>query len=351
MHLFAMILFVLSCNSPKEIKIHTGTIEQALANAAKDNKKLMVITTNTNCPPCEIYLSEILKNKKYNKLFSHYIIYQFDSSNPLNQWIEQWMYEKTYPVTSIFSSKGNLITIIKQGNLDKIAKVLNKIESNPTDTSVYSYCNTQLKLRGKALVAVLNPAFKSYILLHKQGELQKEQMHKAISDIKKNLNQESYFFNNYLLAKMYNKLKDTVAANIYVQTALEFNGTLDAVIYPSLRAELKFQSNERYDKYDDAYLSVNTTEYQMGKIERSSQPKAVFRIRNEGKKPLIIQNIVVSCNCTSSKWSKKPIMPGKESEITLTYNASTEGQFQQVAYIISNAFNSSVTISIKGYSL
>lgn len=317
----------------------------------KDNKKLMVITTYPDCPPCEMYLTGILKNKKYNKLFSQYTIYQFDSKNPLNQWVEQWMYEKAYPVTSIFSSKGDLITIIKQGNLEKIANTLSKIEVNPKDTSVYSYSNTRLKLRGKALVEVLSPVFNGYVLLHQQNVAKKEKIDECILAIKNSLIQESYFFNNYLLAKLYNKIKDTVNANVYVEAASKFNGVLDAVLYPSLRAELKFQVNKSYDKYDDAYLSVNTTEYQMGKIERSSQPKAVFRIRNEGKKPLIIQDIVVSCNCTSSKWPKVPIMPGKEAEITLTYKASIEGPFQQVAYIISNAFNSSVTIAINGYSL
>ena len=182
-----------------------------------------------------------------------------------------------------------------------------------------------------------------------QTKISKADANKVIAAIKATMPNGSYFFNNYVLSKLYYKLNDTVVALNYSQTALNFSSTLDAVLYPPLRAELKYQSNKNYDKYDDSYLAIKETSLDIGKIERTKRPVVSFQIKNGGKKPLVIQEVKVSCSCTSAKWPQKPIMPGEQSQINLTYKPSKEGVFQQTAYVISNAFNSAVTITINGY--
>lgn len=69
-------------------------------------------------------------------------------------------------------------------------------------------------------------------------------------------------------------------------------------------------------------------------------PKAihVFKFKNVGKEPLIIQNASASCGCTTPNWPKEPILPGKTGSITVEYN--TQGRvspFNKDIYILSNA--------------
>ncbi|MFA7082446.1 MAG: DUF1573 domain-containing protein, partial [Bacteroidales bacterium] len=48
----------------------------------------------------------------------------------------------------------------------------------------------------------------------------------------------------------------------------------------------------------------------------------IFKFKNEGKSPLIINNVVASCGCTNPKWSKDPVMPSQSGEISITYNTN-----------------------------
>lgn len=346
--LISFLVLFMSCNSSDEVKIRTGSIEEALKVASQSKKNLVVIVTYPGCPTCDILLSSATKKNEFTEVLSHFVVYDFNVLNPANSWVEQWMFEKAYPIACVFSPEGKLITLIENGDINKIEKVLTKIAANEQDKSIYDYSKTRLTVKGKELVETLNASFQGYRVLN-QNKATNEAINKAILNVKTSVAKESYFFNNYVLSKLYYKIKDTTSAAKYTQTALNFSSTMDAVLYPPLRAELKYQLNNKYDQYDDAYLAIKQTTRDIGKIERSKKPVISFQVKNVGKKPLLIKEVVVSCSCTAAQWPKKNIMPGEEANIDLTYKPGKEGVFQQTAYIISNAFNSSVTITINGY--
>lgn len=50
-----------------------------------------------------------------------------------------------------------------------------------------------------------------------------------------------------------------------------------------------------------------------------------FRIKNVGKLPLVIYNVVPTCGCTVTNFPKTPILPGCEGLITATFNSSGMG--------------------------
>ncbi|HSC52862.1 MAG TPA: DUF1573 domain-containing protein [Phnomibacter sp.] len=80
-------------------------------------------------------------------------------------------------------------------------------------------------------------------------------------------------------------------------------------------------------------------------IREGQKLEVVFRLRNTGSKPLVIQSVTPSCGCTIPQKPEEPIMPGAEASIkavfdsqgrsgtnhkTLTVMANTKGKQSHV---------------------
>jgi hypothetical protein len=86
----------------------------------------------------------------------------------------------------------------------------------------------------------------------------------------------------------------------------------------------------------------------MGEIPQNIPKSADFTLTNDGKEPLIISSAKASCGCTTPKYSTEPILPGKSSVLTATYNALTPGVFNKAVTVITNADTNPVILTIKG---
>lgn len=51
----------------------------------------------------------------------------------------------------------------------------------------------------------------------------------------------------------------------------------------------------------------------------SGHHKYKFTFQNIGKEPLVIQTVISSCGCTTPVWTKKPVMPGEQGFVEITY--------------------------------
>ena len=79
----------------------------------------------------------------------------------------------------------------------------------------------------------------------------------------------------------------------------------------------------------------------LGSVKYGTEQKAVFRFTNTGTAPLLIYNVVPSCDCTAVKWKKRPIKPGESGEIqnlcrngkTCQKTACQTGKQQKVCHI------------------
>ena len=58
---------------------------------------------------------------------------------------------------------------------------------------------------------------------------------------------------------------------------------------------------------------------------------------NIGKKPLILDDVISSCDCTTVTWEKKPVMPGQKGTIKATYTAKNTGLISKRLTVLSNA--------------
>jgi hypothetical protein len=89
--------------------------------------------------------------------------------------------------------------------------------------------------------------------------------------------------------------------------------------------------------------------YDFGTVVEGPQITHDFKIKNEGKEPLILSNVHASCGCTVPTWPKEPILPGKESVISATYNTSGRpGHFNKTITIESNADGGKKVVTISG---
>ena len=100
----------------------------------------------------------------------------------------------------------------------------------------------------------------------------------------------------------------------------------------------------------EAVITFDKTTHDFGKInEADGRVTTVFEFKNEGMIPLVLTNVKASCGCTTPKWTREPIEPGKTGQITVTYNASGRpGRFQKTVTVTSNATEPSTRLYIKG---
>ena len=97
-----------------------------------------------------------------------------------------------------------------------------------------------------------------------------------------------------------------------------------------------------------AQMDFTETILNFGLIPNGSKQKCSFEFRNSSKAPLVITNVIATCGCTSPKWPKKLIPPGKNGIIEIQYSPAGVGLFSKSITVFSNAKNSPVHLYIRG---
>ena len=77
--------------------------------------------------------------------------------------------------------------------------------------------------------------------------------------------------------------------------------------------------------------------FDFGKIPQGRPVTHVFELVNKSKEPIMLENVMASCGCTTPEWSRDPIQPGATSTIKVGYNSAAEGPF-----------NKSITVQVAG---
>ena len=87
--------------------------------------------------------------------------------------------------------------------------------------------------------------------------------------------------------------------------------------------------------------------HDFGTIQQGEIVSHTFKFKNTGNAPLVIEKTGVSCGCTTPTYTKKPIMPGEEGEITVEFNSNgkTGRQDKEVMVYYNNIESSPVILS------
>jgi hypothetical protein len=97
-------------------------------------------------------------------------------------------------------------------------------------------------------------------------------------------------------------------------------------------------ANMVYAQQADTTIVFDKLMHDFGAIVQSDgQQSYSFEFTNKGSSPITIQKVIASCGCTTSDWTKAPVVPGAKGYIKATYNPSGIG-----------SFNKSITVDIAG---
>ena len=84
---------------------------------------------------------------------------------------------------------------------------------------------------------------------------------------------------------------------------------------------LQAQDNQNVTEEKFPVMTFEKTSHDFGTLHEGDIVKHVYKFKNTGNAPLLIQRIKASCGCTiPSNWKKEPIMPGESSEFTVQFN-------------------------------
>ena len=87
----------------------------------------------------------------------------------------------------------------------------------------------------------------------------------------------------------------------------------------------------------DLSIKFTQEDHNFGNIPEGPSASYDFEFKNIGKVPIIFSDVHGSCGCTVPVWPKEPILPGKSSKVTATYNTQGRpGNFVKTITINSN---------------
>ena len=103
-------------------------------------------------------------------------------------------------------------------------------------------------------------------------------------------------------------------------------------------------------QYMQTKMQISPTEYNFGVFrEEAGRQTFDFIVTNTGDSPLVIQNVVPSCGCTTPGWTKGPIPPGGKGKVTAIYDpANRPGAFNKTLTVYTNAKPETTVLTIKG---
>jgi hypothetical protein len=90
------------------------------------------------------------------------------------------------------------------------------------------------------------------------------------------------------------------------------------------------------------------TTHNFGNLELRKPSTATFTFKNVSEAPVVITNVRSSCGCTVAKYTKEPVKPGEEGEVSATYNAARIGAFTKTVTVTLDALSRPVVLKIKG---
>jgi len=95
-------------------------------------------------------------------------------------------------------------------------------------------------------------------------------------------------------------------------------------------------------------IQFEKTFFDFGKVKVGEVKEVTLTFTNIGKRPLILDDVVSSCDCTETEWSKAPVMPGQKGTIKAIYTAKEAGMISKRITVFSNAESYKMVLNLKG---
>jgi hypothetical protein len=105
-----------------------------------------------------------------------------------------------------------------------------------------------------------------------------------------------------------------------------------------------------FAQFAQTKMQFSATEHDFGTFkEEAGRQTFDFIVTNSGTDPLVIQNVVASCGCTTPEWTRQPIPAGGKGKVTAIYDPKDRpGPFNKTLSVYANTKPEVVVLVIKG---
>jgi hypothetical protein len=105
-----------------------------------------------------------------------------------------------------------------------------------------------------------------------------------------------------------------------------------------------------FAQYAQTKMQLSVTEHDFGTFkEEAGRQTFDFIVTNTGTDPLVIQNVVASCGCTTPEWTKQPIPAAGKGKVTAIYDPKGRpGPFNKTLSVYANTKPEVTVLVIKG---
>jgi hypothetical protein len=105
-----------------------------------------------------------------------------------------------------------------------------------------------------------------------------------------------------------------------------------------------------FAQFAQTKMQFSVTEHDFGTFkEEAGRQTFDFIVTNTGTDPLVIQNVVASCGCTTPEWTRQPIPAGGKGKVTAIYDPKDRpGPFNKTLSVYANTKPEVVVLVIKG---
>jgi len=132
--------------------------------------------------------------------------------------------------------------------------------------------------------------------------------------------------------------------NLILLSAFVFGFTATSIAQVETTAEKITLSSEAQAK-----MTLEKNEHDFGTIEEGTQATVTFTFKNTGNAPLVLNSVKPSCGCTTPKWTKEPVAPGKEGVITATFDSKGRpGNFTKTITVTHSGEGGTEFLTIRG---
>jgi hypothetical protein len=107
-------------------------------------------------------------------------------------------------------------------------------------------------------------------------------------------------------------------------------------------------TGEISDKPPVTVVEPEQTEIELNDLHTGKTSEAVFKLKNTGTQPLIIQTVNASCGCTVPEWAKQPVTVGKSTEIKVKITPEKSEYFNKTVTVHCNTEAGQISLKVKG---
>ena len=96
-------------------------------------------------------------------------------------------------------------------------------------------------------------------------------------------------------------------------------------------------------------IEFEATDLDFGNIKEGASVTKIYKVKNTGKRRLLIEKVEASCGCTVAEWPRYPVEPGQQAEIKVVFNSlGKRGTQDKAITVIANTEPARTVLRIRG---